>query len=64
MHYPANKSIKRQIILNVIYIVIVLGLTALAFYFTLRGKTSEVLTDLRHANWGYIIALLSLKAFF
>lgn len=58
MHYPVNKDIKKQIILNVIYIVIVLGLTALAFYFTLRGKTSEILTDLRHANWGYIIAIL------
>jgi len=58
MYNPVNKDIKRQIILNVIYIVIVLGLTALAFYFTLRGKTSEILTDLRHANWGYIIAIL------
>ena len=53
-----NRDIKRQIIFNIIYIVIVLGLTALAFYFTLRGKTSEVLKDLGSANWGYIIAIL------
>ena len=58
MHYPVNKDIKRQIILNVIYIVIVLGLTALAFYFTLRGKSSEVMSTLGSANWGYIIAIL------
>lgn len=53
-----SKDIKRQIIFNTIYIAIILGLTALAFYFTLRGKTSEVMDDLRGANWGYIIAIL------
>ncbi|MBQ6921226.1 MAG: flippase-like domain-containing protein [Bacilli bacterium] len=58
MNFSVNKDIKRQIIFNIIYIVIVLGLTALAFYFTLRGKTSEVLKDLGSANWGYIIAIL------
>ena len=51
-------NIKRQIILNIIYILIVLGLTSLAFYFTLRGKTSEVMSDLANANWGYIVAIL------
>ena len=59
MDYSVNKSIKRQIILNIIYIVIVLGLTALAFYFTLRGKTHEVGVVLSNAHWGYIAAILA-----
>lgn len=58
MDYPVTKSIKRQIILNIIYILIVLGLTALAFYFTLRGKAHEVGEILSSASWGYIVAIL------
>ena len=58
MDYPVNKSIKRQIIFNIIYIVIVLGLTSLAFYFTLRGKSGAIFDSLGKANWGYIIAIL------
>lgn len=53
-----EKDIKRHIIFNIIYIVIVLGLTALAFYFTLKDNASEVLTDLKGAKIGYIFAIL------
>lgn len=53
-----SKDIKRQIISNVIYITIVLGLTALAFYLTLKDNAREVMSDLVGAKIGYIIAIL------
>ena len=53
-----RKDIKRQIILNIIYLVIVLGLTALAFYLTIGSNGKKIIDVLSKANIWYIIAIL------
>lgn len=51
-------NIKRTIITNTIYLIIVLGLTALAFYLTIGDKASTIIEVLKGANIWYIIAIL------
>ena len=52
-----RKDIKRQIILNIIYLIVVIGLTSLAFYLTIGNNTTRVLDALKEANIWYIIAI-------
>lgn len=52
-----ERSIKRQIILNIIYLIIVIGLTALAFYLTIGNNSLKIIDALKKANVWYIIAI-------
>ena len=55
-----NKSdLKRQVISNIIYFLIVIGLTALSFYLTVGKNVNKVFETLSHANLGYIFAILA-----
>lgn len=53
-----NKELRNQIIRYVIYLVIVLGLTALSFYLTIGNNISTISETLKAANIGWIIAIL------
>ena len=53
-----RKDIKRQVILNIIYLVIVLSLTALAFYLTIGNNGQKIIEVLSKANIWYILAIL------
>ena len=52
-----EKNIKKQILLYSIYLIIILGLTALAIYFTLGKNYQNVLSVLGGANWVYIMVV-------
>lgn len=52
-------NIKKQIVLYIIYFVVVLGLTALAIYFTLKDNYKSVLATLKTANISYIFAVIA-----
>lgn len=53
-----NTQIRKQIIRYIIYIIFVLGLTALAFYLSIGNKITNILDVLKGANIWYIIAIL------
>ena len=53
-----NKDLKRTIISNIIYFTIVIGLTALAFYFTIGNNYQKILDVLSSANIWYMLAIL------
>ena len=53
-----NKDLRRTIISNIIYFTIVIGLTALAFYFTIGNNYQKILDVLSSANIWYIVAIL------
>ena len=55
-----NKDLKRIIIRNIIYVIIVLGLTALAFYLTIGNSSIKVIDTVRSANIWYIVAILAI----
>ncbi len=55
---PVDKDIKRHIILNIIYLVVVLGLTTLSFFLTVGNKLHSISEVLSKANIWYIIAIL------
>lgn len=54
-----NTQIRKQIIRYIIYIIFVLGLTALAFYLSIGNKITNILEVLKGANIWYIIAILA-----
>ena len=58
MENTVSKDIRRQVILNIIYLMIVLGLTALAFTLTIKDNAPKIVDTLSHANIWYIIAIL------
>ena len=49
-----RKDLKRQIILNIIYFVVVTSLTVLAFYLTIGDKGASIIEALKQANLWYI----------
>ena len=53
-----TQNIKRQVIFNIIYLVVVIGLTALAFYLTVGNRMEEIGHTLKSANIWYIILIL------
>ena len=53
----AKKELTRHIILNIVYLLIVLGLTALAFYLTIGNNASKIIDILAKANGWYIFAI-------
>ncbi len=53
-----NNEIIKQVIRYVIYLIIVLGLTALAFYLTIGDKINDIFTVLGSANIWYILLIL------
>lgn len=53
-----NTQIRKQIIRYIVYIIFVLGLTALAFYLSIGNKITNILEVLKGANILYIIAIL------
>lgn len=55
-----SKEIRNQIIRYVIYIIFVLGLTALAFYLTIGNNVNTIFDTLTKANVWYIIAILAI----
>ena len=55
-----SKEIRNQIIRYVIYIIFVLGLTALAFYLTIGNNVNTIFETLQKANVWYIIAILAI----
>lgn len=55
-----SKEIRNQIIRYVIYIIFVLGLTALAFYLTVGNNVTTIFETLQKANVWYIIAILAI----
>ncbi len=59
MQSENSKTIKNHIIRYVIYLVVVLGLTALAFYLTIGNKINSIIDVLKSANVGYVIAILA-----
>lgn len=59
MNNNVSKDIRKQIILNIVYLVIVLGLTALAFYLTIGNKAPNIIDALKGANIWYIIAIFA-----
>ena len=54
-----NTPIRKQIIRYIVYIIFVLGLTALAFYLSIGNKITNILEVLKGANIWYIIAILA-----
>ena len=55
-----SKELRNQIIRYVIYIIFVLGLTALAFYLTIGNNVGDILDTLKNANVWFIIAILAI----
>ena len=53
-----NKEYIKQIIRYVIYLVVVLGLTVLAFYLTIGNNSNAILQTLENANIWWIMAIL------
>ena len=53
-------NVKRHIIPNIIYFVIVIGLTALAFYLTVGNKVNQVFETLSSTNLWYIFAIIGI----
>ena len=56
-----NTQIRKQIIRYIVYIIFVLGLTALAFYLSIGNKITNILEVLKGANILYIIAILAVE---
>ena len=54
----ASNEIKKQIIRYVIYLIFVLGLTALAFYLTVGNSLSSIIETLSKANIWFILVVL------
>lgn len=52
-----KQDIRKVIIRNIIYMIIVLGLTALAFYLTIGHNSIKVIETVRTANIWYIVAI-------
>ena len=55
-----NKDIRNQIVRYVIYLLLVIGLTILAFYFTTRNNLDNIWATLKHSNLWYIFAILGI----
>ena len=55
-----NNEIIKQVIRYVIYLIIVLGLTALAFYLTIGDKINDIFDVLSTANIWFIFAILAI----
>ena len=55
-----STDLKRAIIRNIIYLIIVFGLTALAFYLTIGNKIYQIDDALKQTNIWYIIAILAI----
>ena len=53
-----SKELRNQIIRYVIYLIIVLGLTALSFYLTIGNNASTIYDTLKNAHIGWIFAIL------
>lgn len=53
-----ENDLKKAIIRNIIYLIIVIGLTALAFYLTIGNNVYAINDVLKQANIWYIIAIL------
>ena len=53
-----SKELRNQIIRYVIYLVIVLGLTALSFYLTIGNNAGKITDTLKNANIGWVVAIL------
>lgn len=60
MEELARKDIKKHIISNIIYLLIVLGLTALAFYLTVGHNVHKIFDTLSNANPWYIVAIAAI----
>ena len=56
----SSNEIRKQIIRYVIYLIFVLGLTALAFYLTIGDKINSIFEVLGHANLWFIFAILAI----
>ena len=54
----ASKEIKKQIVRYIIYLLFVLGLTALAFYLTVGNSLDAILVTLKKANLWLIFVIL------
>ena len=53
-------EIRKQIVRYVIYLLIVLSLTALAFYLSLRGNIYQIGETLKTANVWYLVAIFGI----
>ena len=53
-----ENDLKKAIIRNIIYLIIVIGLTALAFYLTIGNNVYAIGEALKQANLWYIVAIL------
>ena len=56
----SRSEMKKQIIRYVIYLIFVLGLTALAFYLTIGDKLTSIIETLGKANLWFIFAILGI----
>ena len=52
-----DNDLKKAIIRNIIYLIIVIGLTALAFYLTIGNNVYAIGEVLKQANLWYIVAI-------
>ena len=55
-----KEEIRKQIIRYIVYIIFILGLTALAFYLSIGNKITNILEILKGANIWYIVAILAI----
>ena len=55
-----NQELKRQIIRYIIYLIVVLGLTALSFFLTLNGKFQEIEETITKANIFYLLIVFAI----
>ena len=53
-----ENDLKKAVIRNIIYLIIVIGLTALAFYLTIGNNVYAIGEALKQANLWYIVAIL------
>lgn len=58
MENVISKDFKKTIIKNVIYLIIVIGLTSLAFYLTIGNNVYAINDAIKGANIWYIVAIL------
>lgn len=56
----SNKTIVKELVKYAIYLLIVLGLTLLAFYLTIGNNASKILDTLGQANVYYILGILGI----
>lgn len=57
---PNSVDIKKQIIKYIIYLVVVLGLTALALYFSIGSNFNKIIETIKQAHVGYLFLIVGI----